>query len=115
MEILKELGAFPIVQLAVALIIILGGYMAIIRGSRDGSNGKKTQNGGGLSSQAVQVLPLIPDLVRLLRDTEQSGRRREHHLERIEEHLKEMARDSSRVLGVLELMRNEMLIPRRKD
>jgi hypothetical protein len=99
---LKALGAFPIVQAAAAVLIVLTGLFLIRRGERDRRE-----------APAPEAYPhwLLTgpahDMMRSIQQQSEQSRAELHILERIEDLLKEIAREEREQTQMLELIRNE--------
>jgi hypothetical protein len=101
-EALKSLGAFPVVQAAVAIIIILVGILAFLRGGRDRKN-----------SDAIPTIPpwlmMGPahDAIGAIHDMAEQSRQQTKMLERIESVTSDLLKETHNNTSVLEMIRNE--------
>jgi hypothetical protein len=101
-EALKSLGAFPLVQAAVALLVILAGIWLVVRGNRD----KKTGDSGSTIPQWLMMGP-AHDAIGAIHDMAEQSRVTNHILERGEALLNEIAKEQRETTQMLELIRNE--------
>src|ERR1700675_3470731 len=97
-EALKSLGAFPIVQAAVALLVLLAGIWLMRRGERD----KKIE----APDQIPQWIMMGPahDAIGAVHDIAEQCRRNTELLGRIEEHSRQTAEEARRNTGILEMI-----------
>jgi hypothetical protein len=100
-EALKALGAFPVVQAAVAILVILAGVWMVLRGNRD----KKPAT----QETIPQWLLMGPahDAMGAIHDMAEQSRVTNHILERQETLLKEVAKEQREQTQLLEMIRNE--------
>lgn len=100
-EALKALGAFPVVQAAVAIMVILAGVWMVLRGGRD----KKPEK----QETIPQWLLMGPahDAMGAIHDMAEQSRVSNHILERQETLLKEVAKEQREQTQLLEMIRNE--------
>jgi hypothetical protein len=100
-EALKTLGAFPLVQAGLVVLMFLSGIWLMFRGERD----KK--------SQAPDTIPQwtmmgpMHDAIGAIHDMAEQGRKQTDVLERIEQHAGRAAEDARQAVGILEAIRNE--------
>lgn len=105
---LEALGAFPIVQAAVAILVVLAGIYLMRRGEKD----KKPSS----IEPVPQWLMMGPahDAIGAVHDIAEQGRVQIHILERIETVLKDGAKEQRVQTQLLEQIANENIInPRR--
>lgn len=101
-EALKSLGAFPVLQAAVAIIVILAGMWMVLRGNRD----RKPEAAGAVIPQWLLMGP-VHDAMDAVFDLAEQSREANHILERQETALKELAREQRETNQLLEVIRNE--------
>jgi hypothetical protein len=100
-EALKALGAFPLVQAALALMIVGGGLYALLRGARE--------KNGNHPSAIPQWLMMGPahDAMSALHHSAEQSRKQNDLLERQNDLLEKIVEESRQITGLLELIRNE--------
>ena len=103
-EAFKALGAYPIVQFALAILIVGGGAYAIVRGQRD-RNGAKPE----AMPQWAMFGPIHDAMTEVHRMGEQS-RATNHILSRIEEETKGMGKEQREQTQLLEDIRNSLVL-----
>jgi len=94
------LGAYPIIQAAVAALILLGGVYLIFRASRDKSVPREPV------PQWLMMGPLH-DMMGAVHDVAEQGRQQTDLLRRIEELSGKQLREIEKAKSVLEAIRNE--------
>ncbi len=106
----ESLGAFPVVQAAVAIIIIWAGYILIPRGEKDG---KQVQRDTGVIPQYLMMGP-AHDAIGAIHEMNEQSRRTIDLLQQVVVELKSIAEsnhdlivEAHRGTGVLEAIRNE--------
>ena len=99
-EALKSLGAFPLIQLAFAILIVGGGVYAAMRGTRD-------KNGSPPAIPQWLMMGPAHDAMRSVHEIAEQGRVIIHVLERIENEAKTIAKEQREQTQLLELIRNE--------
>jgi hypothetical protein len=106
----ESLGAFPLIQASVALLILMAGYILIPRGEKDG---KQAQRDAGIIPQFLMMGPAHDAIGAIHEMNEQS---RQHIalmsqmvrlLEDIAESNHDLINEAHRGTGVLEAIRNE--------
>jgi hypothetical protein len=135
-EALKSLGAFPVVQAAVAIVVILAGVWMVFRGSRDK---KPAMNGAPawalygpahevmvaiheMNEQSRELNRILARVEEMLRGTGKAQWEACNALKRIEALTESMHRDSREQTMLLEDLRNNQVmrgdatqgIPRRR-
>lgn len=115
-SVLKAFANYPIIEGAVALLILYGGYRLMNKGAKDGP---AVEYPHWLTSGPVNdVFGAIYDMrnyyERLLDFEKEERTERRHHRERVLEILRSIERSSNRQAQTLEMIQNENLInPRR--
>lgn len=106
----ESLGAFPIVQAAVACLILMAGYILIPRGEKDA---KKAQPDSGIIPQYLMMGP-AHDAIGAIHEMNEQSRQHIAALARVVDILediadtnKELVHESRQNTGVLEMIRNE--------
>lgn len=101
-EALKSLGAFPLVQAALFVMVVLAGIWVFLQSKRDSrANGNQSQ-----IPQWVMMGP-VNDAIRSIHAIAERGRDISHILERHEDHLKDIAKEQRETNQLLEIIRNE--------
>lgn len=101
-EAFKSLGSFPLVQAALALLIVLGGVVALMRGNRE----RGSASGNGAIPPYLMMGPAHDAMVSMHAIAEQS--RRQNDLLERQLHLLEKIADEERLTNsLLEMIRNE--------
>lgn len=103
-EALKSLGAFPVVQAAVAILVILAGVWMVFRGGRDT---KKPGNGSSNGVPSWALYGPVHDAMGAIHDIAEQSRKQTDLLKRIERHCAESVKETHNNTAVLELIRNE--------
>ncbi len=105
-EALKALGPFTLVQAALAVMIVMGGYFALVRGTKD-----KTGNGSGYSSTYPPWVMMGPghDAIRAIHDIAEQGRHRNVLLERIDDKAEALVKEQREQTQLLEDIRNNQV------
>ena len=107
-EALKSLGAFPLVQAAVAILVLMAGVWLVIRAGRDKKPGDAT-----LVPPWLMMGP-AHDVMGAIHDLAEQSRGTNHVLERSEVLLNDIAKDLRTQTQLLEMIANENMInPRR--
>lgn len=118
LEALKSLGAFPLVQAAVAILVILAGVWMVFRGSQD----KKTPANGTIP--AWTLYGPVRDLMQVIHEMAEQSREGNRTLARIEDIVKDIAKEQREGTMLLEDIRNNQAMrgditipppPRRKS
>jgi hypothetical protein len=100
----ESLGSFPIIQAAIAVFIIIVGYYVLIpRGEKDG---KAAQRDLGSIPQWLLMGP-VHDAMGAIHDIAEQGRIRNGILERIEDLAADIAKEQREQTQLLEMIRNE--------
>ena len=103
-EALKSLGAFPVVQAAVAILVILAGLWMVFRGSREK---KVSTNGNGVPSWSLYGP--VHDVMGAVHDIAEQGRQQTELLRRIEAEAKGMIKEQREQTLLLEDIRNNQV------
>jgi len=99
-EALKSLGAFPLVQGALFVMVVLAGIWVFLRGTRDGKSGIATVPQWLMIGPAHDVMGAVHDIAEQIR-------KQTDVLERIEDHCRHTADNTRQCTQVLEAIRNE--------
>lgn len=99
----ESLGSFPIVQAAVAILILMAGYFLIPRGEKDG---KAAQSGMGTIPPWLMMGP-AHDAISAIHEMNEQSRQQTELLKRIETILSELLKEVHNNTGILEAIRNE--------
>jgi ABC-type nickel/cobalt efflux system permease component RcnA len=102
-EALKALGAFPLVQAAVALLVIFAGIWMVFRGSRE----KKPANGNG-TPQWTLYGP-VHEVMGAVHQMNEQSREANKTLGRIEESVKTVEKEQREQTMLLEDIRNNQV------
>jgi hypothetical protein len=106
----ESLGAFPLIQASVALLILMAGYILIPRGEKDG---KQAQRDNGVIPQYLMMGPAHDAIGAIHEMNEQS---RQHLaamaqmidlLRHIADTSRDLAHDARQNTAILEMIRNE--------
>jgi hypothetical protein len=98
-EALKSLGSYPLVQAAVAILILMAGVWVVFRGERD----KKSSDP---IPQWTMMGPMH-DAIGAIHDMAEQGRKQCDLLERSEAHLQHLSETARAGQAILEMIRNE--------
>jgi hypothetical protein len=99
---LKALAAYPPVAAAAALVVLGGGVWLMIRGERD-----RKSNGGSQALPGWALYGPVSDALRSVHHISEQGRETNQLLNRIEDLLKETAKEQREQTQLLEALRNE--------
>lgn len=105
-EAFKALGSFPLVQAAVALLIILGAIYAVFRGTKEKA-APVSANGNGIP-QWTMMGP-VHDAIGAVHDLAEQSRATNHILDRIETEAKAIAKEQREQTILLEDIRNNQV------
>lgn len=100
-EALKSLGAFPLIQAAVAILVIIAGIWIVTRAGRE-----KKADGAALVPPWLMMGP-AHDVMGAIHDLAEQSRGTNHILSRMEDLLKTIAKEQREQTQLLEMIRNE--------
>lgn len=103
LEALKSLGAFPVVQAAVALIVLLAGVWMMFRGSQD----KKPPTNG---TPSWALYGPVHDAMRAMHEMTEQSREGNRTLLRIEDEVKEIRKEQREGTMLLEAIQNNQVM-----
>lgn len=98
---IKSLGAFPVVQAAVALLVILAGIYLVFRGNRD----KKPANG----VPAWTLYGPVADVMKSIHEMTEQSREGNKTLGRIESAVHDIGKEQREATMLLEDIRNNQV------
>ena len=103
-EAFKALAGYPIIQVAVAIMVLLVGIHVMRRGEQD----RKSGNGNGQATiPSWAMYGPVHEVMQAAHQINERSAKQCDLLERIEAHLDEIAKTSSHSKAALEMIRNE--------
>lgn len=116
-QVLKAFSNYPIVECAVALLILYGGYRLMNKGSKDGPPPHEFPlwlTSGPVDNVFGAIYGIQNNLDRIWDQQKEDRRRQERHNEKLLELLNDLKQNSRRQVQALEMIQNENVInPRR--